>query len=139
MSLALESVSKSFPGVRALDGAIVHEPILGRQPLEQNVLPDAEARNEISLLMNRRDALAERVARRVELNRVAVEENTAGIRANDAGDDLDQRRFACAVFAHQGVNLTRLQIEGNPIERLDAGKGFADRFEREAHFRRPRC
>ena len=61
--------------------------------------------------MNRRDALAERVARRVEPNRVAIQENTPGIWANDAGDDLDQRRFACAVFAHQVMNFTRLKIE----------------------------
>ena len=50
-----------------LDGAIVDEAIPGRQALEQNIFPDAEARDQISLLMNRRDALAQRIARRAEL------------------------------------------------------------------------
>ena len=122
-----------------LDGAIVDKAVPGRQSLEQNVFPDAEARDEISLLMNRGDALAERIARRAELNRVAVQENAAGIGANEAGDDLDQRRFAGAVFAHQAMDFARLQVERNAVERLDAGEGFTDRFEREAHFRRSRC
>ena len=122
-----------------LDGAIVDEAVPGRQALEQDVFPDAEARDEISLLMNRRDALAQRIARRAEWNRPAVQENAAGIGADEAGDDLDQRRFAGAVFAHQGMDFARLQVERNAVERLDAGKGFADGFEREVHLRRPRC
>jgi hypothetical protein len=89
--------------------------------------------------MDRRDALAQRIARRAELNRPALQENAAGIGADEARDDLDQRRLAGAVFAHQSMDFPRLEIERNAVERLDAGKGLADGFEREAHLRRPRC
>ena len=49
-----------------LDRAVVDEAVPGRQPLEQDVLADAEARDEIALLMDGADALAERIARRGE-------------------------------------------------------------------------
>ncbi len=39
-----------------------------------------------------------------------------------AGDDLDQGGFARPVFADEGVDLARMQVEGDAAQRLDARK-----------------
>jgi hypothetical protein len=41
-----------------------------------------------------------------------------------AGNDLDERAFARAVFAEEGVDLARLQIEVDAAERTGAAEGF---------------
>ena len=43
-----------------------------------------------------------------------------------AGDDLDERRFAGPVFADEGVDFAGAQVEGDALEGLNAGEGFAD-------------
>jgi len=47
------------------------------------------------------------------VNLVAVNFDGAGVGLMSAGDDLDQRRFACAVLAEEGVDFTGTKIEGN--------------------------
>ena len=54
-------------------------------------------------------------------------------------DDLDERRFAGAVFAHQRVDLATLQIERNTIERQHARERFGDGLDGETHLMRLRC
>ena len=116
-----------------LDGAVIDEAVPGRQALQQDIFPNGEARNEISFLVNRRDAGGERVAWRAERDRLAVQQHAARIRAIEAGDDFDERRFAGAVLAHQRMDFARLQIERDAVQRPHAGKGFADRFDDEVH------
>ena len=43
-----------------------------------------------------------------------------------AGDHLDQRRLARAVFADQGVDFAGPQVERDPLQGLHAGKRLAD-------------
>ena len=55
----------------------------------------------------------------------------AGIGLMSAGDDFDERRFARAVFADQGVNFAGAQFEGDVLERVNAGEGFGNGCELE--------
>jgi hypothetical protein len=48
-----------------------------------------------------------------------------------AGEDLHQRAFAGAVFAHQGMHFAAPQIEIDIPKGDDAGKGFGDSFRRQ--------
>ena len=50
-----------------------------------------------------------------------------GIRAMRAGDDLDERGFASAIFAEQRMDFARLQVKGNSFERAHRAEGFGDR------------
>jgi hypothetical protein len=45
-----------------------------------------------------------------------------GIGRIGAGDDIDQRRFAGAVFAEQDVNFAAPYVEVDAVKRDDAGK-----------------
>ena len=60
----------------------------------------------------------------------AVEEHPARVGPVDAGDDLDQRRLAGAVLAHQRVDLAGPEVERDVVERLDAGEGLARVLDR---------
>src|SRR6516165_4249824 len=83
--------------------------------------------------MDGADAGGERVARRGKFDRPAVEEDATRIRPVEAGDDLDQRRFAGAVLAHERMDLARAELERDAIERPHAGEGFADRIDLKRH------
>ena len=105
----------------------------GRQALEHDVLADREARHEVPLLVHGADAGGDRVARRGEADLAAVDGHPPLVGLVDAGDDLDQRRLAGAVLAHQRMDLAGPKVERDAVERLDAGEGFARGLDREAH------
>ena len=43
-----------------------------------------------------------------------------------AGDHLDQRRFARAVFTDQGVDFAGMEVERDTLQSVHAGEGLAD-------------
>ena len=55
--------------------------------------------------------------------------NGPAIRLMRAADDFDERGFAGAVFAEQGVDLAGLQSNETPLAPLDGAEGFGDRRE----------
>ena len=59
----------------------------------------------------------------------AVEADAAAVRLVDAADQLDQRRFARAVFADQRVDFARLHVEIDPMQRLHARRMISIRRE----------
>ena len=64
---------------------------------------------------------------------LAVEQHPPAVGPVEAGDDLDQRRLAGAVLAHQRMDLAGPEVERDLVERLDAGKRLADRLHLELH------
>src|SRR5258708_23298889 len=88
-----------------MDGVVIyrtHES--AAQAFEQYVFAHRETRNEIALLMDDADAGGDRIARALEADGRAVKPQLALVRTIDASDNLDQRRFAGAVFAEQRVD-----------------------------------
>ena len=69
-----------------------------------------------------------------KLHRRAIEQQLAGRRLLDAGQDLHERGLAGAVLADQRVDVARLSRKSTPIERGRAGKhlGYAARLEHAA-------
>jgi hypothetical protein len=61
---------------------------------EEHVGAGVELGRQREVLVDGLDAQAARVERRVQLDRVALEEDLAGIGLVDAGQRLDQRRLA---------------------------------------------
>jgi hypothetical protein len=65
---------------------------------------------------------------------LACDHQLATVRLVGAGDDLDERGFSRAVFAEQGVDFARKQLERNAPERADGSEGFANVSELEEGF-----
>ena len=89
---------------------------------DKYVFRHGEVRAKVDLLEHRGDAQLNRGLRRSGANGLAFEQNFARVHAVDAGQALDQRGFAGAVFAQQGVYLAGAQREIHAIQRLDAGE-----------------
>ena len=96
---------------------------------EENVLRSAQVGSKVELLVDGADALLDRVLGLPERHRVTQVQHRPGVRTYRAGQDLDQRRFPSAVFAHQGVYLSLLDPEGDLLKGSNAGKAFRDTVE----------
>ncbi len=97
---------------------------------EAQVLGDSEVGRHRRVLEHRGETVCLGVARTPERDRLAVDLDRSGIGAQDAGEDLDERRLAGTVGAEEGVHLSRsnLQIDGaqrhHRAERLGDGVGL---------------
>ena len=65
---------------------------------------------------------------------LSVDEDLAFFGDVDAAKHLNQRRFARAVFAQQGVDLAGFELEVHVLQGLDAGDRLADVFHFEQIF-----
>ena len=101
--------------------------------LEQDILADRKARDEIALLMHGADRGGERLTRGSELRRQAVKHEPPGIGLIDPGHDLDERGLSRAVFAHQRMDLASPYLERHIIERPDAREVFGHVIDGEVH------
>ena len=98
---------------------------------DRDVLGDRQVRKERRLLVNRGDSQLARTHRIEVADRLALDLDCSLVGQMGAGDHLDQRRFARAVFADQGVDLAGPQVERNPLQGLHAGKRLADSVNSE--------
>src|SRR6185437_3905132 len=106
-----------------------------RRMAEKDVLRHRQFREQQQLLIDGGDAGAPRVVGAGETGLEAVDEDGALVGLHDAGHDLDERRFAGAVLAHQCVNLAGMYVVGDATQRPDAGKALLD----VAHFQARRA
>src|SRR5438552_2574917 len=53
------------------------------------------------------------------------------LREQPAGEDLEQRRLPRAVGAEDGEGVSRLELEGNAVERPDRTEGVTEAFSRQ--------
>jgi hypothetical protein len=92
-------------------GAVEHAEA-PEQPAPPQLPPDVDVRHaravvrEREVLVDRLDSGAAGIERRVEPHVRARHADLAVIRPHDAGGDLQQRRLARAVVAHDGVDLS---------------------------------
>ena len=83
---------------------------------EQDVLGHRQLGNDVEFLVDEPEAGCGRVRGRAQRNVVAVLPDGHGVGRHDAREQLDEGRFAGAVFAHEGVNAARLQPQRNVVE-----------------------
>ena len=103
---------------------------------ERDVVGDREIGNQRQFLEDADDSGAARRRRRIERDRSAVEDDTAGVRRDDARQDLDQRRLARSVLAEDRVDAAGRNGEAGVVERPDAA--IALRHGLHLQDRRPR-
>ena len=92
---------------------------------EFDVLRRRHRRHQAGFLIDHADAGCERIARRVEIDRLAVDEIIARGQLDGAGDRLAERRFAGAVLADQRVDLAGMEIEIDVLDGVHAAIDLA--------------
>ena len=85
-------------------------PAIAWRMAEKDVLSHRQIIEEHRLLVDGGDASCECVMSRRERHRAAIKQQGALRWLQDAGHDLDERRFPCAVLANKSNDLARIQI-----------------------------
>ena len=85
-----------------------------------------EVRNEAELLIDRADAELARPLRIAELDRLAVEQDLAGVASHRAAEDLHQRRLAAPFSPSSDVHLAGAHVEVGVVQRAERRDTLAD-------------
>ena len=121
-----------------LDGARVDAELAAHAApvAEHEVLRDAEPLDEAEVLVHHPDPGVDRLARRREVDLLAVERDRPRVRAVEAGEDVREGRLPGAVLAEQRVHLARGGLEVDAVVRDDAGEALRDAAHRDGGRRR---
>ena len=92
---------------------------------EEDILGDAQMRNQREVLIDDADPGSRRFGGIGEGYRRAVQADFTAVALVQPGDDLDQRAFAGAVGAEQGMHFAVLNVEVDTAKRDDPGKRLA--------------
>ena len=111
------------------------EPALGQFAAHEEIGDDVDIGAEREVLVDRLDAGALGLRRRLGQERLALEQHLSGRRLHAAGDDLDQRRLAGAVVAEKRHHFTLADREGDALQRFDGAIVLLDVVENEQGFR----
>src|SRR6266496_128995 len=93
---------------------------------EEEVPPHAHQRHDRQVLVHRRDAVVQRLARRVEPHRRPLDQELAAVVLVHPGQDLDQGGLPRAVVAQHAGDLARVDHCGHLAQRDDAAVGLPD-------------
>jgi hypothetical protein len=97
--------------------------------VERNVFGNGQVGKERKVLINDLDAFADRVDRAQVCVLLAIDLHRPAVALVDAGNNLDQRRFAAAVLADETVNLAPFQRQADILQRTHTGKCFMNSGE----------
>ena len=117
-------ILEELPGARDLLLLAQQAEFVGQLPAEKDVVRHAQVVDDVELLVDKSDA------RRLHLLDggggigLAHESDRAGVRRDDAGEDVHEGGFARAVFAQQRVDLALLHGEPDVPEGLGAAEGL---------------
>lgn len=113
----LGGVDRYFEAVEELLGVAPHGRVVdeaeappGLTP-HVDVLGDRQVGEQCGLLVDHRDSGGLRLCRGLEAHRLALDQELSGVWLVDAGEHLHKRRLARAVFAGQGVDAVRIQLD----------------------------
>jgi hypothetical protein len=97
---------------------------------EEDVLGDRLRWDQREVLMDHAQTGCDRIPRRAERNRQAIDPDLALVRSVEPGEDVHERALAGTVLAQEGMNLARPKVEVDVVVGEDAGERLddADRF-----------
>ena len=110
-------------------GAVGHEPPVALVA-QGDVLRDGERLDETEVLVHHPDPALQGIARRAQVDGLAVQLERALVRPVEARDDVRERALARAVLAQQRVHLARVDLEVHVGVRDDAGEALRDAPQR---------
>ena len=109
----------------AIHGAPMHNPA-AVAVADKDIFGHIEVGKDHRLLVDRGNPVHLGIYRMLDRDRLAVEQDGALIGLVDARHNLDQRRFASAIFAQQRVNFTPVKGQRNILQRLGHIKALGD-------------
>ena len=121
-AMARKNLFRRLPRTGARDAA----PGANRRGGEQEVALDAQLTHQGQFLEHARDALADRVIGVAQSELLAVESDGSVIRNNRAADDLDQGRFAGAVFSSEAKDGSARRLKRDRFQRAGRAEGLFD-------------
>ena len=110
-------------------GLVEQDPGARRLVREHDVLGDGHHRDQHEVLVHHPDPAVDRVLRRLERDRLAVQQDLALVGLVEPVEDVHQRRLAGAVLAEQRVHLAAPQVEIDVVVRDDPRKPLRDPAE----------
>ena len=128
-----------------LHAAFVEEPHraapAGHLAPDEEVLHDVAMVGQGQVLVDRLDADRPRRGRGGEADRPAVHLEVPLVRLDDAREDLDERRLAGPVVAHDAGDRAGRELEGDVLDGMDSAVSFGDAPRGEEGRSRPglRC
>ena len=93
---------------------------------DEDVLRHRQVGEDHGFLVDGRHGVRLGVEGAVDVDRLAVDEDVADVRLDDAGHDLDERRLAGTVLAQERMDLAGDEVEGDVVERLDLAEALGD-------------
>ena len=114
------------PGGFGIHGFIIHEAVLQGQLAHKNVFRNGDGGNIVQFLMNYADSRFGGLRGQFKMHRFAIHSDFTGIGLINAGQNLDQRGFARAVFAQQRHHFALAKGKRNVSQRLNARKLLVD-------------
>ena len=115
--------------------AIDERSATGMAAADPGIADSVEMRNQIQFLMDEAEAQRLCGARAVDGHVGAVEANRPGIRLVEAGQRLDQRRFAGAIFADKRMHRPRAEREIGMVESFRRAEMLDEAAQREKGIR----
>ena len=101
----------------------------GMRPGNEQVLDDAQRREQAELLEHHADAERHRIARRGDGHLPAVDQDRARVGRDKAVDELHQRRFAGAVLAEERQHLAFRDVQADRVVGDEIAVAFAQALE----------
>ena len=93
---------------------------------EGNIFRNGQFRKKSRLLIDRSDPERLGKTRRILLQELPVDEDSAFIWFYRSGDYLDERRFACAILADERMHLTCAEFERDTTQSVDTVIALTD-------------
>ena len=105
---------------------LIEENAPGRLAPDVDVFRHRKVLHQVQLLVHDAHALCLRVARGVDLHRLAEKFDLARVFGVHARENFHERGLACAVFADQRHDLTGADLQLRVVQRVHAGEVFLD-------------
>ena len=115
-------------------GGMATESAAPRFAADEDVLRHGQVRHQVQFLVNDADAQVLRRAWVGDVHFLAPVIDAARVLAVDAGENLHQGGFACAVLTDQGMHLAGTQFEVRLIQRMNARKALVNPFHHHEGF-----
>ena len=128
-------------GEQTLDFAVHRSPIDAAEAVaglasHEDVLGDVEVGEESGVLMDDGDTAAASIEGAMQDNLLAGNAKKAAVGLVDAGQDLDEGRFASAILANKGMDFAVIEGEIDAPECLNRAKVFGDIAQRDDRLRK---
>ena len=98
---------------------------------EHDVLGNGHHRNQHEVLVDHADPVIDRILRRMQTDRLPLDQNLALVGVVEAVEDVHESRFPGAVLPEEGVHLAATEIEVDAVVCDDPGKSLRDPAELE--------